>query len=236
MANLFKYTVTYDKAFWRENNLSGETVCYGGDPSLYNDRDCPVGPVSVTYDACLADGTPAIVGFSAGHETVFWSKYSVEERKQGILKTLAKMLGPEALNPIDYHEHNWANDEYVGGCPVACLQPGVGRFFTSAIRLPFQNIHFAGTETAQRAIGYMSGAVQSGKRAAVEVVYSLFGEVDKAYNDEFDMSAYGSAGKKSRLEGRWANVNDSVYNEGGKRLWIGIAALTAVLAYSYLNY
>lgn len=37
----------------------------------------------------------------------------------------------------------------------------------------FQRIHWAGTETATQWCGYMSGAVQSGQRAALEVLAEL---------------------------------------------------------------
>ena len=44
-----------------------------------------------------------------------------------------------------------------------------------AIRAPVGPIHWAGTETAIYWNGYMEGAVQSGDRAAAEVLAALAG-------------------------------------------------------------
>jgi monoamine oxidase len=41
------------------------------------------------------------------------------------------------------------------------------------LRAPWRRIHWAGTETATRWIGYMDGAVESGLRAAAEVGAAL---------------------------------------------------------------
>jgi monoamine oxidase len=42
-----------------------------------------------------------------------------------------------------------------------------------ALRTPVRRIHWAGTETATTWVGYMDGAVQSGHRAAAEVLTEL---------------------------------------------------------------
>ena len=45
--------------------------------------------------------------------------------------------------------------------------------FGPALRPPVGPIHWAGTETATEWTGYMDGAVQSGERAADEVLAAL---------------------------------------------------------------
>lgn len=47
--------------------------------------------------------------------------------------------------------------------------------FGDALRTPCGRIHWAGTETATEWNGYMDGAVQSGQRAAPEVLALLPG-------------------------------------------------------------
>jgi monoamine oxidase len=42
-----------------------------------------------------------------------------------------------------------------------------------ALRAPVGRIHFAGTETATRWMGYMDGALEAGERAAGEVLEAL---------------------------------------------------------------
>jgi monoamine oxidase len=53
------------------------------------------------------------------------------------------------------------------------MPPGVMTEYGPALRQPWGRIHWAGTETATVWAGYMDGAVQSGKRAAAEVLAEL---------------------------------------------------------------
>lgn len=50
---------------------------------------------------------------------------------------------------------------------------GVLTDFGIALREPVGRVHWAGTETATRWVGYMDGAVQSGERAANEALDAL---------------------------------------------------------------
>ena len=72
--------------------------------------------------------------------------------------------------PLLYEDKDWSADPWSGGCPVGVLPPGA---LTSAATTPGTAVgclHFAGTETATEWTGYMEGAVQSGERAAGEVL------------------------------------------------------------------
>ena len=53
-----------------------------------------------------------------------WANKSKSERREAVLKDLARFLGPEALNYVDYVDKNWSEEPYNGGCPSACLPPG----------------------------------------------------------------------------------------------------------------
>ena len=89
-----------------------------------------------------------------------------------MLAALAEFFGPKALDPLEYHEGNWAQEPYTYGC-MGTTAPGllsaVGESFTE----PVGRIHWAGTETGQRWAGWMNGAVESGERAAREVLAAL---------------------------------------------------------------
>ena len=58
------------------------------------------------------------------------------------------------------------------GSGVLCSPPppGVLTGYGEALRAPVGRLHWAGTESATTWIGYMDGAVQSGLRAAAEVL------------------------------------------------------------------
>ena len=53
------------------------------------------------------------------------------------------------------------------------MPPGAWTQFGPALREPVGRIHWAGTETAIRWCGYMDGAIESGHRAADEVLAAL---------------------------------------------------------------
>ena len=55
------------------------------------------------------------------------------------------------------------------------MPPGVLTSLGPALREPIGPLHWAGTETATVWNGYMDGAIQSGERAAREVVSALAG-------------------------------------------------------------
>ncbi|KAK3887892.1 hypothetical protein Pcinc_008042 [Petrolisthes cinctipes] len=171
MGHLTKFIVVYRKAFWREKGYSGEIVSNGGGP-LGDVGGVTCGPLSVCYDATTHSGTPAIVGFIAGRQGIEWHNKTKEEREQGVIKGLCTMLGEEARQYVTYIEKIWSDEPYVGGCPVGFGVPGV-TYTLPHLRLPFLRLHFAGTETATEWTGYISGAVQSGERAALEVTHAL---------------------------------------------------------------
>ncbi|XP_057367268.1 probable flavin-containing monoamine oxidase A isoform X1 [Daphnia carinata] len=165
VGHLTKFIITYDKTYWRENGFSGEIVSNGGGPLL----KCSTGPISVVYDATTDKNVPALVGFVAGRPGVEWHRQTAEERRSSILACLAEFFGSWALQPTSFTEKVWADEEYNGGCPVCFGVPGV-MFTFSALRRPHGRIHWCGTETSTHWAGYLNGAVQSGRRAACEVM------------------------------------------------------------------
>ncbi len=50
------------------------------------------------------------------------------------------------------------------------MVPGGWTSYGRALRAPVGSIHWAGTETATEWSGYIDGAVQSGQRAAAEIL------------------------------------------------------------------
>ena len=50
------------------------------------------------------------------------------------------------------------------------MPPGLLSAHGAALRAPVGRVHWAGTETAIRWNGYMDGAIESGERAATEIV------------------------------------------------------------------
>ena len=161
MGKTAKAVVFYEAPFWRKQGLSGEAIATGG-------------PVSAVFDNTSHDGSrAALLAFLVGKPAREWSLNDAAGRKRLVIESLVRLFGKEAENALDYVEQDWSEEEWTRGCPVSSLGPGALSQFGSALRAPVGRIHFAGTETATDWNGYMEGAVQSGERAAAEVVAGL---------------------------------------------------------------
>ena len=161
IGSLIKTIAVYDKPFWRDMGLNGQVT---------SDQ----GPVKVMFDASPASGTPGVLlGFIDGDDARALDDQPFAARKAAALQSYVRYFGAQAANPTQYLDQVWARELYTGGCPVGVTGPGVMTEYWPALRAPIGRIHWAGTETASNWAGYMDGAVQSGKRAAAEVLADL---------------------------------------------------------------
>ncbi|MBF4161513.1 flavin monoamine oxidase family protein [Nocardioides acrostichi] len=161
MGQLMKCDAVYKTPFWRDAGLNGFGV---------NDS----GAARAVFDNSPASGDPGVLLAFVGGQT--WRTYgpmSKDERREAVLAGFAAMFGDEALEPLDYVEHDWTKEQWTRGGPTAFHAPGTMVDFGPAIRTPFGRVHWAGTETATYWSGYMDGAVRSGERAAREVRATL---------------------------------------------------------------
>jgi monoamine oxidase len=161
MGATVKVLALYRAPFWRARGMSGEAVFARG-------------PLSVVFDNTTHDGAQAaLVGFVVGDDARAWRTRDPEERRGAVLASLARAFGPEAADPVEIHEHDWSEEEWTGGCPVAIVPRGAMIACGPALRAPAGRVHWAGTETAIESPGYLEGAVEAGERAAREVLARL---------------------------------------------------------------
>jgi monoamine oxidase len=161
MGAVIKCFAIYDEPFWRSEGLSGSTVS-------------GTGPLSLTIDNSPPSGSPGIlVGFLEGDHARSFGRASATERREAVLANLTRLLGPRAGRPEHFIEKSWAEEEWSRGCYEGYTPPGVLTAFGPALREPIGPIHWAGTETATKWNGYIDGALQSGERAAREVLEQL---------------------------------------------------------------
>jgi monoamine oxidase len=158
---LIKCEAVYDRPFWRDAGLTGQTVS-------------DTGPTYVTFDNTPPSGTPGILfGFVGGDDARAFRTRSDATRRQQVLSSFATYFGSQALSPSRYFEQDWTQEVWTRGCPVAFTPPGALTSLGTALREPVGRIHWAGTETSTFWNGYMDGAVRSGERAAAEVLAVL---------------------------------------------------------------
>ena len=93
-----------------------------------------------------------------------------EVRRDACIASLTRYFGDAAAQPIGYLDKDWISDPWSQGCYVGVPSPGALSACGHALRAPCGRIHWAGTETATRWCGYLDGALQSGIRAAQEVL------------------------------------------------------------------
>jgi monoamine oxidase len=161
MGSVIKCQVVYDEPFWRADGLSGQATGDGEG-------------ARVVFDNSPPDGSPGVLlGFLEGDEARRLARVDEATRRQAVVDSMARYFGPRAARPAGYLELDWQREAWTGGCYGTLFGPGVWTRYGPALREPVGPIHWAGTESATVWSGYMDGAVQSGQRAAAEVLATL---------------------------------------------------------------
>lgn len=156
MGAIVKLVLTYERAFWRERGLSGEVVSTRG-------------PLSVVFDNTSHDGVqPALLAFIQATPARRWYGDTAPALVQ-----LVRWFGDDAAHPTAVSATDWSAEPWTRGCPVAVMSPGALTSAGTTLRAPLGRLFFAGTETAVEWTGYLEGALESGERAAREVLRVL---------------------------------------------------------------
>lgn len=160
-----KVNVVYSCPFWRESGLAGQ----------YRTSD---GPIAMTYDNSPRESSLGIlVGFVEADRSFGFGELPEHERRAAVLEQLTRAFGPEAGEPLEYVEQDWSKDPWSRGVHQSLFGPGTWTHLGHALRRPEGRIHWAGSETATEWVCYMEGAIQSGERAAREIVSRLSAEL-----------------------------------------------------------
>jgi monoamine oxidase len=177
MGTVIKCMAIYDEPFWREDGLSGQALSLPG-------------PVQVIYDNTPPNGAPGVLmGFLEADDGRRLGAASEAERRDVVVANFARMFGERAARPAGYVERNWSAERYSRGCYAGVPTPGTWTSYGRVLREPVGRIHWAGTETATRWMGYFDGAIQAGRRAAAEVI-----EAEGAGSDASRAAPAGAAG------------------------------------------
>ena len=157
MGSVIKVMAVYEEPFWREDGLSGQAVTLPG-------------PAQVVFDNTPPNGSPGLIGFLEARDARQLGSLPEGERRELVLRGFQRLFGRRAAHPTLYVEKDWSSEVFSRGSYAGVLGPGGWTGYGRALREPVGRIHWAGTETATRWMGYLDGAIQSGKRAAVEAL------------------------------------------------------------------
>jgi monoamine oxidase len=157
MGSVIKCMATYDEPFWREDGLSGQAISLPG-------------PTQVVFDNTPPNGSPGLIGFLEGRDARDLAQVPEAERREAVLRGFQRLFGRRAAHPVLYVDKDWSAEPYSRGCYGGVFGPGAWTGYGRLLREPVGRLHWAGTETATRWMGYMDGAIQSGRRAAAEVL------------------------------------------------------------------
>ncbi|MFF8404053.1 flavin monoamine oxidase family protein [Streptomyces sp. NPDC015684] len=162
MGVLSKAFVAYDVPFWRAGGLSGEAVT-------------DTGTVFITFDVSPAHSGPGVL--MAFCDPRVFDGFSIEDRRDRVVRQLVGLYGPQARTPIDYVDHCWGSEPFAPGGPNPAVAPYATTSYGKALTEPHGRIHWAGTETAGEWAGTMNGAVLTGQGAAERVAGLLSRDV-----------------------------------------------------------
>ncbi|CAH1958148.1 unnamed protein product [Acanthoscelides obtectus] len=153
--NVTTFIATYQEEFWRKNGFTGEVYVF--------DRNCSEGPIVICSG--LTPEKPALVGRLYGGRPTTDKKHMYRD---AVLNQLKSYFGKEALQPLDYYEKTWRENE--------CMMPvwEVNNCeYIDCFRVPAGRIFWAGADTSFDWYGSLAGAVCSGIKAGIQVLYDM---------------------------------------------------------------
>ena len=148
MAGSIKFTLEYERPFWRKNGYSGMLYSHSGI-------------VTEMYDHTNQEKTR--FGFT-GFLNAGTASYSQEVRKDLVLRQLTELLGGEAASPTAYFDKVWKN-EFIQENSAFIQRPHQNNGHALLQQAHMNGkLYFCGSETALQHGGYMEGAVMAARQ------------------------------------------------------------------------
>lgn len=153
MAGQAKLLARYAEPFWRAAGLSGSAVSQAG-------------PLAEVHDASDAEGRHAALFGFVGVPAPWRRRMGRQALVDAALAQLARLFGPQALEPQAVHVQDWADDAQTATAADAQPASAHPAPLSTALPAPWHDrLHLAGSEFAPDLPGYLEGAVGAAERA-----------------------------------------------------------------------
>lgn len=158
---VIKVHAVYDTPFWRADGLAG---------TGFSAAEL----VQEVYDNTNhGDTRGTLVAFVSDEKADAVFELSADERKAAILESVARFLGPQALDPVVYYESDWGAEEWTRGAYASSFDLGGLHRYGKDQRTPVGPIHFSCSDIAGAGYQHVDGAVRMGQATAAAIAAAL---------------------------------------------------------------
>ncbi len=165
MGSVIKLNAVFERPFWRDAGWSGLVTDDDGPLSFMVDNSSPdidEGVLTTFLSASLArEWGDARLGVTAS-----------SQRRQLMTDHVRLVFGADSPDPIDFVDCDWVAEPWIGGGYSGVMRPKGWLSLGPSLRKPVGPVHWASSERATMWTGYVEGALESGERAAREVLAS----------------------------------------------------------------
>ncbi|HEY6805979.1 MAG TPA: NAD(P)/FAD-dependent oxidoreductase [Pyrinomonadaceae bacterium] len=169
MGSALRMVLTFTQPFWEELELPGMSKEDLSQLGFIHHAEAPL----PTWWSTLPEHEPILVAWTGGPNAERLLKLSEAELSDLALKSLSQIFGVEVSMLRTYlakiYFHNWDNDPLTRGA-YAYLPVGGIDYQLTLGRPVDDTLFFAGEATCLGHIGTVHGAIQSGQRAAREII------------------------------------------------------------------
>ena len=163
LGSVIKMQMMFGRPFWREAGWSGLVTDDSGPFAFMIDNSQPD-----TGEGVLATFLSAQAAVEFGDASLGVDAQT--RRRELLLDHVKHVFGPDIPDPVAYVDRDWGAVPWIEGGYSGVMRPGGWVSCGSALREPVGRIHWASSESATMWTGYVEGAIESGRRAALEIV------------------------------------------------------------------
>lgn len=163
MGAVIKLSAVFARPFWQDSGYSGLVSDDSGLFAFVIDNSVPGSDEGV------------LTTFLSARDARRWADSQLgatasAQRQRFFTEHIRKVFGADSPPPIAYFDRDWAAQAWIGGGYSGVMRPGGWVAHGPTIREPVGRLHWASSERAEHWAGYIDGALESGERAAAEIL------------------------------------------------------------------